>query len=373
MASVSDIRLEVSWRDHPKRKKLRRRVGADGVLALLDLWLWTAQNRPDGVLTGLTAEDVEIAAQWQGTPGALVAALLDDAIRLIEQDEVGTLRIHGWDEHQRWASGAARRSEAGRIAAEKKWAKKLGASDPGNARRIATAPNPDAAAMRPQAGEPATVARSDAPIPIPIPIPNPVSSASAAPTPSPTDSPTGEEPPFDLTSPPTRTARKRSKPERDPLPFRIADAFAALADSSKGRVALEDFDYRLAGPVGAVIRQIPDLDAWKLAGEYLGAGGLHYLDEPIGPLWVAKTGNMADLVAKARSWAKAGKPDLSRRRQANAKPPAARDDGIPSAEETDNLIARRQAEAESAIPCPPELRAQINQQLARLSAKKAPA
>jgi len=121
LASVEDIRVLVAWRDHPKRKKLQRRLGADGVVALLDLWLWAAANRTGGVLTAMSEEDVEIAAQWAGQPGAFVRELV--ALRLIDRadDDQELLSLHDWGDHQRWASTAAARSEAAKRAADLKW------------------------------------------------------------------------------------------------------------------------------------------------------------------------------------------------------------------------------------------------------------
>jgi hypothetical protein len=119
-ASVSDVRLAVTFRDHPKRRKLKRRLGSDGVLALIDLWSWAGANRPDGRLTSLDTEDIEAAAQWDGDEGALVAALV--ALRLLDETPEG-YALHDWDEHQTWAAGAEVRAESARRAAEARWSK----------------------------------------------------------------------------------------------------------------------------------------------------------------------------------------------------------------------------------------------------------
>ena len=37
-----DIRLKLDLFEHPKLQKLRRRLGAEGVLSLLRLWLWAS-------------------------------------------------------------------------------------------------------------------------------------------------------------------------------------------------------------------------------------------------------------------------------------------------------------------------------------------
>ena len=61
----SDIRLSIGFLDHPKTVKLQRQLGEAGVLSLLRLWLWAAQNRPSGILIGMDEDDIEIAARWE--------------------------------------------------------------------------------------------------------------------------------------------------------------------------------------------------------------------------------------------------------------------------------------------------------------------
>ena len=57
-----DIRLRLDIWDNLKTRRLKRLYGSDGVLALLYLWTWTAQYKPDGRLGDMTAE--EIAADY---------------------------------------------------------------------------------------------------------------------------------------------------------------------------------------------------------------------------------------------------------------------------------------------------------------------
>ncbi|WP_458399305.1 hypothetical protein [Mailhella sp.] len=135
-----DIRIKLDLFEHPKLRKLRRRLGAEGVLGLLRLWLWAAANRPDGLLRGLDADDLELAAQWEGQPGELAAALCE--LRLLDflplEKEGGAasalppsergaapagvaFRIHDWCEHQPWASRTEERSRIARQAAKARW------------------------------------------------------------------------------------------------------------------------------------------------------------------------------------------------------------------------------------------------------------
>lgn len=113
-----DIRLRLDVFDHPKVKKLRRRLGAEAVEALLQLWLWAAVRRSSGRLKGLDAEDVELAARWNGAEGAFVRELC--ALRLLDEED-GTFVIHDWVEHQGYASQAEERSRRAKAAAQARW------------------------------------------------------------------------------------------------------------------------------------------------------------------------------------------------------------------------------------------------------------
>ena len=106
----SDIRLQVTFFGHPKTKKLERKLGAEGVLCLLRLWVWAAQNKPDGILSRQDHEDIAIAAEWDGDEDEFIATLV--ALRLLDQREDGCLTIHGWAERNTYASTAEGRSIA---------------------------------------------------------------------------------------------------------------------------------------------------------------------------------------------------------------------------------------------------------------------
>ena len=58
-----DIRPSVTFFDHPKTIRLIERLGLEGAWALLRLWVFTAQYRPDGRLNDLDEEDIAIAAK----------------------------------------------------------------------------------------------------------------------------------------------------------------------------------------------------------------------------------------------------------------------------------------------------------------------
>jgi len=115
---VDDHRVNVGWQAHPKRKKLQRRLGAQAVLSLMDLWSWAAQHRPSGDLAGLSDEDIALAVDYPGGAGEWVAALCE--MRLLDGSECGR-SLHNWAHHQPWVSGHAARSKAGKKAARKRW------------------------------------------------------------------------------------------------------------------------------------------------------------------------------------------------------------------------------------------------------------
>ena len=107
----TDIRLSVFFLDHPKTVKLKRRLGLEGVESLIRLWTWAALNRPDGDI-GQDHDDIEIAARWDGEPGALVLAL--ESLKWIDLRD-GRYLLHDWQEHNPWAADADERSDEARL------------------------------------------------------------------------------------------------------------------------------------------------------------------------------------------------------------------------------------------------------------------
>jgi hypothetical protein len=110
----SDIRLAVTFFTHPKTQKLKRRLGDSGVVALLTLWVFAAQNRPDGNLHHMDEEDIELAACWTGEAGSFVSVLA--AVRFIDSTPDGFV-LHDWSENNPWAAGAPARREKAQKAA----------------------------------------------------------------------------------------------------------------------------------------------------------------------------------------------------------------------------------------------------------------
>lgn len=109
----NDARLSTALPAHPKTKKLLRRLGPGAGWALVCLILWARENRPDGDLSGMSVEDIELAVDWSGENDAFVAALV--AVGFLDGTENG-YSLHDWDDHQPWAAGSEARSEKARWA-----------------------------------------------------------------------------------------------------------------------------------------------------------------------------------------------------------------------------------------------------------------
>lgn len=120
---ADDARISTALPQHPKTKKLRRRLGDGGCWSLVCLFLWTAANRWDGSLADMSDEDIELAADWIGEPGALVAALVD--VGFLDGGP-GDYAIHDWQDHNPWAASRGQRQEIARAAAAARWEKRAG-------------------------------------------------------------------------------------------------------------------------------------------------------------------------------------------------------------------------------------------------------
>lgn len=130
----TDIRLQVALLTNPKWIRLGRMLGEAAQLALIRLWLWTAEHRSDGALKGLDDGDVELFAGWSGEAGKLTSTLLE--LALLERTPGGaggaTLRVRDWGVHNPFRASAYHRSETARANATKRWAKRRGADKPEN-------------------------------------------------------------------------------------------------------------------------------------------------------------------------------------------------------------------------------------------------
>lgn len=72
-----DIRLSISFLDHPETIKLKRSLGWEGVECLIRLWCWAAQNKPDGDLAGLNREYIALVSGWRKSPDVFIETLVE--------------------------------------------------------------------------------------------------------------------------------------------------------------------------------------------------------------------------------------------------------------------------------------------------------
>ena len=182
---MADFRVDSAIFSHIKTKRLMRALGADGVMALFRLWAYAAGCK-HGADKVYTDEDVELAVDWAGDPGSLVAVLTD--LGWLDAVEDGYL-IHDWEEHNQYAATAAERSSQSRNAANTRWKKKRGvaacAGDDAreNGHDAAAYAGADAASNAHDATAYAPAmpnhANSNAPVPFPVPVPSPVQKEKA--------------------------------------------------------------------------------------------------------------------------------------------------------------------------------------------------
>lgn len=108
----SDIRLSVGFWQHPKTKKTARRLGLEGARSLQVLWAWAAVNRPEGNLSGMDWEDVELAADWQGEE----RKFFDTCLGMWIDESPDGYVLHDWQEHNPWVAEAEMRGGQSRMA-----------------------------------------------------------------------------------------------------------------------------------------------------------------------------------------------------------------------------------------------------------------
>ena len=148
----SDIRVSVSFKGHRKRKRLKALLGLDATDYILDLWITTAQNHPDGVLSGMDEIDIALEAGWEKDPKIFIDALME--CKLLDNNGTGYF-LHDWEEHQPWVYHAPARTAKAKHAAEMRWVKGKHATS------------------MPQASGKDTNSNAPSPIPSPKPKPKP--------------------------------------------------------------------------------------------------------------------------------------------------------------------------------------------------------
>lgn len=110
----ADIRLSITFPSHPKTLKLIRKLQDPmAPWMLVQLWIYTAHQRPDGVLHGMDAEDIEAVVGWAGDDCRFVQVLLDVGYLDVLPD--GCLVCHDWIDHNPWVAESEDRSDQARF------------------------------------------------------------------------------------------------------------------------------------------------------------------------------------------------------------------------------------------------------------------
>ena len=114
----TDIRLKLSFRNHPKTKKLAMKLGSVAPLNFIYLLMFTAESKSSGLLSGMDNDDIAIAANWDGDSSEFVDVLV--ALKLLDFDgEIHS--IHNWSDNNPYAAKSELRSNKARKAAETRW------------------------------------------------------------------------------------------------------------------------------------------------------------------------------------------------------------------------------------------------------------
>ena len=162
----SDIRLCIGWNQNPKIVKLRRKLGAEGVLGLISLWTYAGAQRPDGTLSGMDEDDIAIVAEYPGESARFVSTLAE--LRLIEKNG-NDWTIHDWITNNPWASRFPARSEKAKKAIRARWDKRNNSPpDPGNGQKDTTSIENHTTSI-----ENHTPSNTPLPYPYPSPYPSP--------------------------------------------------------------------------------------------------------------------------------------------------------------------------------------------------------
>lgn len=120
-----DFRIKVGMTNHRKTRLLQRvvggpyvRLGDHAVMCLIRLWEYATEHRIDGILSGLTNDEIEAEAEWCGERGGLIKALR--TCKWISRHGAAW-KLHQWEEHQPFVAGEPERREINAFNAHKRW------------------------------------------------------------------------------------------------------------------------------------------------------------------------------------------------------------------------------------------------------------
>lgn len=112
-AMAYDFRVASDLTTQPKYLLIRAALGDASLWAILSLWGFATEHRPDGNLRGLSDEAIELAANWKGEPGRFVAACLSKQTKLLD-GRSGCRKIHDWKDHNPYVAARESRIKGGK-------------------------------------------------------------------------------------------------------------------------------------------------------------------------------------------------------------------------------------------------------------------
>lgn len=140
---MDDYRVMVGFLDHPKTRRLKRRLGPEAVEIVLRLWEFATSNpsRREGDLSGLDNEAIADTCRWHGDESQLVEALVDSGFL---EGEPAAYRIHDWRDTNPYVATWRERSAQAKMAANARWGKPDAGSMPTAMlnHQISNAPSP---------------------------------------------------------------------------------------------------------------------------------------------------------------------------------------------------------------------------------------
>ena len=116
---MPSINLDLDYPDHPKTKRLVAILGRGSEAIPIRIWCYCAKyHKKDGSLADYSPAELEALADWRGTPGKALAALL--RVGFLDSTPEG-IKVHDWEEH---AGHLSLYHEAAKAAANARWAKR---------------------------------------------------------------------------------------------------------------------------------------------------------------------------------------------------------------------------------------------------------
>lgn len=116
---MADIRIDVSFLNHRKRKRLTQLLGPGATDYLIDLWITTSMTRPKGILHGMDEIDIALDANFPGDAHEFCRIMCE--VRFLDHMDDGTYVIHDWLKHQPFVYYGDIRSERARNSVRKRY------------------------------------------------------------------------------------------------------------------------------------------------------------------------------------------------------------------------------------------------------------